>query len=99
MPVVGSGFSYFRADLIDKCEQYLSDGACDLVGLGREGLAYPEFYKDGLAGAFDPKKCCVACSKCTLLMRRGCVAGCATFDPYYKKLYKELTIKLSSENG
>ena len=52
-------------------------------------LAYPNFYKDFLNGEFSAKKCCVACSKCTALMRAKCVSGCAVFNDYYKKLYEE----------
>ena len=87
--IVGSGVSYYRDDLIGQAEKLIEDGACDMVGFGREGLAYPEFYKDYLRGAFDAKRCCVACSRCTELMRNGCVSGCAVFNPYYKKLYEE----------
>ena len=87
--VVSSGLSYYRADLMEQAERQLTDGVCDLVGFGRETLAYPEFYRDYLVGAFDAKKACVACSKCTALMRHGCVSGCAVFNEYYKKLYEE----------
>jgi 2,4-dienoyl-CoA reductase-like NADH-dependent reductase (Old Yellow Enzyme family) len=87
--VVGSGLSYYRKDLIERSEGLLRDGICDLVGYGRGWLAYPDFYKDFLNDRFDTKKCCVACSKCTALMRAGCVSGCAVFNDYYKTLYKE----------
>ena len=87
--VVGSGLSFYRADLIERAESQLERGICDLVGFGRMTLAYPSFYRDHLAGKFDPKKTCVACSKCTALMRAKCVAGCAVFNDYYRELYKE----------
>ncbi len=87
--VVGSGLSYYRDDLMEKAEWMLDDGVCDFVGFGRGWLAYPELYRDWLAGKFDAKKCCVACSKCTALMRAKCVSGCAVFNDYYKNLYKE----------
>lgn len=87
--VVGSGMSYYRADLFERCEELLESGVCDLIGLGRMWLAYPECYADYLNGKFDAKKCCVACSKCTALMRAKCVSGCAVFNDYYKKLYEE----------
>ena len=70
LTVVGSGLSYYRENLMEKAEKMLSDGACDLVGFGRMWLAYPEFYRDYLNGCFDPRKCCLACSKCTELMRQ-----------------------------
>ena len=87
--LVGSGLSYYREDLMEKAEWMLEIGACDIVGFGRGSIAYPAFYKDWLAGKFDPKRCCVACSKCTELMRAKCVSGCAVFNDYYKNLYKE----------
>jgi 2,4-dienoyl-CoA reductase-like NADH-dependent reductase (Old Yellow Enzyme family) len=89
LTVVGSGLSYYRDDLIAQSERQLKEGICDIIGYGRVSLAYPMLYRDYLDGKFDPKKCCVACSKCTALMRRGKVSGCATFHEYYKGLYKE----------
>ena len=89
LPLVGSGLSFYRADLMDRAESQLARGICDLVGFGRMTLAYPSFYRDWLAGRFDPKKACVACSKCTGLMRAKCVSGCAVFNEYYRNLYKE----------
>lgn len=89
MIFVGSGLSYYRENLMQKAEELLETGACDLVGFGREGFAYPHFYADYLKGEFQAKKTCVACSKCTQLMRAKQVAGCAVFNEYYKKLYEE----------
>ena len=89
LTVVGSGLSYYREELFDVSERLLSDGVCDLVGYGRLWLAYPAFYRDFLAGTFAAKKCCLACSKCTELMRAGQVSGCAVFNEYYRNLYKE----------
>ncbi len=88
--VVASGLSYYRENLIEKSEELLKDGACDLVGYGRMWLAYPEFYRDFTNSNFQSKKCCLACSKCTLLMRNKRVSGCAVFNEYYRNLYKEI---------
>ncbi len=88
--VVGSGLSYYRDDLIEQSERQLTEGICDLVGFGRMWLAYPEFYKDYLDGRFEAKKCCLACSKCTALMRAKQVSGCAVFNEHYRNLYKEI---------
>ena len=90
LTVVGSGLSYYRNDLMEQAERQLEEGVCDLVGFGRMWLAYPEFYRDYQAGRFDPKKCCLACSKCTELMRGKQVSGCAVFQEYYRELYKQL---------
>ena len=88
--IVGSGLSYYRSDLMEQSERQLQEGVCDLVGYGRMWLAYPMFYRDYLNSAFDPKKCCMACSKCTELMRGKQVSGCAVFHEYYRNLYKEM---------
>ena len=87
---MGSGLSYYREDLIKQSERQLKDGICDLVGYGRMWLAYPSFYRDFTEGRFDAKKCCLACSKCTVLMRHKKVSGCAVFNEYYRNLYKEI---------
>ena len=89
LPLVASGLSYYRTELMEKSEELLSTGKADFVGYGRVSLAYPMLYRDYVEGSFDPKKCCVACSKCTELMRAKCVSGCAVFNPYYKKLHEE----------
>ena len=90
LKVVGSGLSYYREDLMEQSERQLSEGICDMVGYGRMWLAYPMFYKDYLNDVFEPKKCCLACSKCTELMRAKRVSGCAVFNEYYRNLYKEI---------
>ena len=87
---VGSGLSYYRNDIFEKCEYMLQNGVCDLVGFGRVSLAYPMIYRDYVNGCFDPKKCCASCSKCTILMRNKLVSGCAVFNPYYRELYKTI---------
>ena len=89
LPLVASGLSYYRKELMEKSEELISSGKADFVGYGRVSLAYPMLYRDYLEGKFDPKKCCVACSKCTELMRAKCVSGCAVFNSYYKKLHEE----------
>lgn len=90
LTVVGSGLSYYREDLFEQSERQLTEGICDLVGYGRMWLAYPEFYRDYVNGKFNPKQCCLACSKCTVLMRNRKVSGCAVFNDYYRVLYKTL---------
>ncbi len=91
--VVGSGLSYYRDDLMAQAEKQISDGVCDLVGFGRMWLAYPEFYRDHKEGKFTPQKCCLACSKCTELMRAKQVSGCAVYNEYYRDLYKRICMQ------
>lgn len=90
LTVVGSGLSYYRDDLFERSNKLLADGVCDLVGYGRMWLAYPSFYRDYLNDNFEASKCCLACSKCTELMRAGKVSGCAVFSEYYRELYKTI---------
>lgn len=86
-----SGLSYAGADCVAYAEKLLAEGAGKLAGFGRMTFAYPDFYKDFLdKGALDKNKCCLACGKCTELMRAGTVAGCPvrmrdTYMPYYRK--------------
>ncbi len=90
LPIVGSGLSYYRDDLMEQAERQIADGVCDLVGFGRMWLAYPSFYRDFTNDSFEAKKCCLACSKCTELMRAKQVSGCAVFNEYYRSLYKSI---------
>ena len=87
---VGSGLSYYKENLLDKANELLNDNCYDLVGFGRETLAYPNFYKDYLNGNYDVKKACLACGKCTELMRGHRIAGCAIHNEYYRNLYIEM---------
>ena len=94
LAVIGSAFSYPRAFAGNLAAGAVEAGVCDLAGFGRMAFAYPEFAADLLSGrGLDAKKCCVACGKCSQLMRLGGTAGCAVRDPYYTRLYKELTAK------
>lgn len=90
LAVVGSGLSYYREDLLQQSTRQIEQGICDFVGFGRMWLAYPSFYRDFSNGCFATKKCCLACSKCTELMRAKQVSGCAVFHEYYRNLYKEI---------
>lgn len=92
MVFVGSGLSYYKEKMLDAANDMIKDGVCDLAGFGRQTLAYPSFYADALKREFDGKKCCLACSKCTELMRNKSVAGCAVFNPTYRDLYKSVCI-------
>lgn len=98
LAVVASGLSYHRADLFEQSEKLLSDGGCDMVGYGRMTLAYPMFYRDYLNSCFNAAKCCMACSKCTELMRNNCTSGCAVFNDYYRKLYEVIVLCRKSQS-
>lgn len=91
MKFIMSGLSFMGRDSIDYAEKALEDGAVTFAGFGRMSFCYPTFYADYLKnGELDKSKCCLACGKCTELMRHGAVAGCPVRDtevylPIYRK--------------
>ncbi len=90
--IVMSGLSYPAENCVDYAEKCLQEGVARLAGFGRMGFSYPEFYNDYLEnGSIEKNKCCIACGKCTELMRGGSVSGCPVRDsevymPYYRKV-------------
>jgi len=90
MVVVASGYSWLRQFLGNAAAATLRRGDADLVGLGREAFANPDFARDLLIrGALDPKKCCITCSRCSQIMRDGGRCGCVIFDrEIYAPIYK-----------
>lgn len=91
VPVVGSGYSWLRQFLPYAAAANLADGSCTLVGLGRQAFAYPDAPRDILTkGKMEPNKCCIACSKCTQIMRDHGRTGCVIRDSdVYLPLYNE----------
>lgn len=83
--VVATNFSYFKqygatigAGIIERNE-------ADLIGFGRQGLAYPDFAKDILInGKMDEKKVCIYCGGCNRMMGSAKGAGCIAYDEVYK---------------
>ena len=81
MPVVATGLSWLRQFWPPVAAGLLKAGGAQLAGLGRGMFAYPDAPADLMArGALVPVKCCIACSRCTELMRMGSTAGCAVRD-------------------
>lgn len=91
VPVVGNGYSWLRQYLPQVAAANLADDSMSLVGLGREAFAYPDAPLDIFRhGEMNPKKCCIACSKCTQIMRDHGKTGCVIRDgEVYSPLYKE----------
>jgi 2,4-dienoyl-CoA reductase (NADPH2) len=82
---VGSGYSWLRHYFPNVGAAMLDAGQASFIGLGRSSFAYPDAPKDLMQKGFmDPKKCCVACSKCTEFMRLGVATGCAVRDEMYR---------------
>lgn len=91
IPVIGNGYSWLRQFIPYVGAANLKDGSCTFVGMGREGFAYPDAPKDILTkGSMEANKCCIACSKCTQIMRDHGRTGCVIKDSaVYAPLYKE----------
>ncbi|MDR1061594.1 MAG: NADH:flavin oxidoreductase [Clostridiales bacterium] len=90
-PVVGNGYSWLRQFAPLAGAANLAAGDCGFVGFGRGSFAYPDAPRDILlSGGMDPKKCCVACSKCTQIMRDHGRTGCVVRDAgVYGPLFRE----------
>ena len=95
VPVVGCGYSWLRQFLPNVGAANIEAGLCDFIGLGRQAFAYPDLPNDVIKnGGMDSKKSCIACSKCTQIMRDHGRTGCVIKDgkiyaPLYKQYRKE----------
>ena len=81
MTIVATGYSWLRQFAPYVGAAVLKNGWADIIGFGRMAFAYPDFAKDLIeTGHMDPKKSCISCSNCTVLMRDGMQAGCPIKD-------------------
>jgi len=81
MNFVTSGTSWLRQISMNVADNMLAKGKADIIGMGRLGLAYPDFPNDLFAnGKLRPGKVCITCSSCTQMMRDGMVSGCVIRD-------------------
>lgn len=94
LTVISSGLSYLRDFAPYLAAGELAEGWCDIAGFGRMAFAYPDFPHDLFEGSYDGKKTCLACGKCTELMRAVSVAGCVMRDQeVYLPIYREKVLK------
>lgn len=91
MAIVGTGYSWLRHFSPYLAAGILENKYATVIGYGRESFAYPDFPKDLMNNEYIRKeKCCIACGKCTEIMRAGGTAGCVIRDSdVYGKIYKE----------
>ena len=90
MTFVGTGYSYLREFTIGAAAYAIENKLAKVIGLGRGAFAYKGFAADMLDGFMDPKKCCIACSKCTQIMRAGGATGCPIRDSEaYMPIYRQ----------
>ncbi len=103
LPVVASGYTWLRHLMPPVAAGVVRAGWATLVGQGRGMFAYPDSVRDVLAGGrMDPRKCCVACSACTQIMRDGGMTGCvvrdsAIYGPQYRLARRFSLDRLTAE--
>jgi len=79
--VMGSGLTWLRQYAPYVAAGCIQAGWMKLAGFGRQAFAYPGFANDILTtGRLDETKLCLACSKCTAIMRDGGRSGCVPRD-------------------
>ena len=100
VPVVGNGYSWLRQFLPFAGAANVAAGNCAFVGLGRSSFAYPDAPRDLLSGGMDPQKCCIACSRCTQIMRDHGRTGCVIRDAkVYAPLYAQYREEAKAREG
>ena len=91
MTVMATGFSWLREYGAHIAAEGIKQGWFEIAGFGRQAFAYPDFAKDIIEkGRMDRQKCCIACSRCTVIMRDGGRSGCVPKDAkVYGPIYRE----------
>ncbi|MBR3967757.1 MAG: flavin oxidoreductase/NADH oxidase [Clostridia bacterium] len=94
IPVISSGISFLGTEGAKVNAACIENGMFDLAGFGRQTLAYPDCAKDITMGeGLDKKKICIACGKCSEIMRAGGTPGCVIRDTeMFMPLYRELVL-------
>jgi NADPH2 dehydrogenase len=91
---VGSAYSYLQEWLPHVAQRNLREKRCDLVGLGRIALSYPDLPADVLSGAALKRGAfCRTFSDCTTGPRAGLVSGCYPLDPFYASRPEAIRIR------
>ena len=91
---IASMFTWLRQFAPHLAAAAIGAGWFDMAGWGRQTFAYPSFPREIMEqGEMDPKRCCIACSKCTDLMRTGNVTGCVVRDPFFRDLYQSIPVE------
>jgi len=89
--MISSAMTYLGAAAPHVAAACIRRGSFAFAGFGRLIFANPDFANQILhEGKLDSKKSCIACSKCTELMRSGHTPGCVIRDPLYTALYQEV---------
>jgi 2,4-dienoyl-CoA reductase-like NADH-dependent reductase (Old Yellow Enzyme family) len=99
IPVIGSGYSRLKngdeslhianreqASFAYWAERNLRDGHTDLVGVGRQSIADPDFARKVVENRLDEVNWCTTCQECTMLLGANQRVGCTLYDKEYKAL-------------
>jgi 2,4-dienoyl-CoA reductase-like NADH-dependent reductase (Old Yellow Enzyme family) len=99
IPVIGSGYSRLKngdpalhvgdlekASFLYWAEKNLRDGNVDLVGVGRQSIADPDFARKILEGRSEKVRWCTTCNQCITLLVANQRIGCPLFEPEYEAL-------------
>ena len=83
--VVATMFSQLRQYAAPIGAGMIERGEADLIGFGRQALAYPDFANDILSGkGLDKDKVCICCGGCNRLISKDKGVGCIVYDELYK---------------
>ena len=102
IPVIGSGYSRLKngdsalhvadkaqSTLLYWAEKNLRDANVDMVGVGRQAIADPDFARKVLEGRASEVKWCITCQECTMLLGGNKRVGCTIYEKEYKALLKQ----------
>ena len=88
--LVASALSYLGVAGPHVAAAYVQQGGFTFAGFGRMTFSNPNFANQILRdGRLDPGQICIACSKCSEIMRGGSTPGCVIRDPLYTEIYKQ----------
>jgi 2,4-dienoyl-CoA reductase-like NADH-dependent reductase (Old Yellow Enzyme family) len=101
IPVVGSGYSRLKngdsalhmtdpsaTTFVYWAEKNVREGATDMVGVGRQSIADPEFARKLIEGRIADVKWCATCQECASLLDANKRVGCTIYDKSYRDLLK-----------
>lgn len=92
MVIMGTGYTWLRQFAPYVAAYVKKNNMADIIGFGRQALAYPDFANDIFNdNQMYANKSCIACGKCTELMRAHSTPGCVIRDTdVYLPLYKAI---------
>jgi len=104
--IIGGHFSAFRngknkllavseeqSSITAMGAQCIRDGMMDMIALGRQSFADPMTPLKMMENRDVEIKYCTACLDCLELMIRQEYIGCPTFNPYYRKILKDVRVR------